>query len=426
MNQMPNYWSGEIPNAHQQLYNYANLHMNNQIQSQNVIHGSNHVNNNANQGLPPSYEPTKTYSRAPGTQTALRTTTSHHGYAIPSQPLTRSASKRHRSQNTYDPLQADPKLQQQQQMPTQITTKNQNFRPIPFYDQICEIIPPTILRSENIVNTANESQIEFRLSIDMADAVAMHREKTHIVLRFCYIDPFITEQDDNFPPDITINVNGKPITLPPAIANPNRPGVPAKRPGQYVDITNHCKLCPFATNQVNIKWYVDPTDITKIYACTMTIGEKQSIETLLNRIKLRGSLGSELIKKMVVDSDNEVATTNLQCSLLCPLGKMRMTAPCKSIKCKHIPCFDAATYLQMNEKKATWNCPVCFKPAYYEELQIDGYFEEVLANTSSNITEVTLNLDGSWSPVLKTEQPSSAKCNQLEIITISDDDDDEG
>lgn len=41
--------------------------------------------------------------------------------------------------------------------------------------------------------------------------------------------------------------------------------------------------------------------------------------------------------------------------------------------CLHLQCFDASLFLQMNERKPTWNCPVCDKPALYETLVIDGY-----------------------------------------------------
>jgi len=50
-----------------------------------------------------------------------------------------------------------------------------------------------------------------------------------------------------------------------------------------------------------------------------------------------------------------------------------MSVPCRSSTCHHLQCFDAATYLQMNEKKSTWLCPVCDKPAEYDSLIIDGY-----------------------------------------------------
>ena len=32
----------------------------------------------------------------------------------------------------------------------------------------------------------------------------------------------------------------------------------------------------------------------------------------------------------------------------------------------------------MNERKPTWNCPVCDSKALYDNLMIDGYFQEVL------------------------------------------------
>ena len=366
-------------------------------------------------------------------QTLLQTTTPAMSATGVNSPATRSATKRYATRNSQINISSPSSGrairtgQAVAQRPIESEKEVVLFRPLPFYDQICEIIAPTVLRSDGQVGKANESQIEFKLTIDMADQVAMTRDVTNIILRFCCIDPNSDEQDDNFPPDIVISVNGKNIQLPTAISNPNRPNVPAKRPGQYVDITRECKLCPFTHNNVNVKWFVDPTDLSKRYACTMIVGEKQTLDTLLDRIKRRGFTDPELTKKIIADSDNEVATTNLQCSLLCPLGKMRMTAPCKSVKCQHIPCFDASTYLQMNEKKATWICPVCYKPAYFPDLMIDGFFTEILDNAATNVTEVNLGLDGSWNPVLKMEQPQSTKGQILgpEIIIISDDDDDD-
>lgn len=54
------------------------------------------------------------------------------------------------------------------------------------------------------------------------------------------------------------------------------------------------------------------------------------------------------------------------------LGKMRLTIPCRALTCSHLQCFDATLYIQMNEKKPTWVCPVCDKKAPYEHLIIDG------------------------------------------------------
>ncbi|MEQ2233037.1 hypothetical protein ILYODFUR_017642, partial [Ilyodon furcidens] len=80
-------------------------------------------------------------------------------------------------------------------------------------------------------------------------------------------------------------------------------------------------------------------------------------------------------EKLTADPDSEIATTSLRVSLLCPLGKMRLTVPCRAVTCSHLQCFDAALYLQMNEKKPSWICPVCDKNAAYENLIIDGWRE---------------------------------------------------
>lgn len=297
------------------------------------------------------------------------------------------------------------------------------LRPLPFYDVVDELIRPAGLISDGVVGRLNESRVEFKLTIDQADMVAMSLNSKQLLLRFCHLD-ITSEQDDNFPPEVTVSVNGGSVTLPPAVSNPNKPNIPPKRPGQHVDITNYCKLCPFISNVIEVKWYVDTLEPSRSYVINVILAEKVSADTLLKRIKDRGLSDPETTKRIILDSDNEVATVNQQTSLVCPLGKMRMSVPCKSTSCQHIMCFDALFYLQMNEKKASWTCPTCYKPAYFRDLMIDGFFMDILEHTTPNVTEVTLHVDGTWSPVIKTEQPTSESQGGPEIITISDDDED--
>lgn len=80
----------------------------------------------------------------------------------------------------------------------------------------------------------------------------------------------------------------------------------------------------------------------------------------------------------------------------------------------------------MNERKPTWTCPVCDKPALYEDLDVDGYFQLVLNSpeVSSDIKEIQLHKDGSWSvqnevkpaPVAKPVQKSASLDDSIEII----------
>ena len=85
----------------------------------------------------------------------------------------------------------------------------------------------------------------------------------------------------------------------------------------------------------------------------------------------------------ILDPDSEIRTDSLRLGLRCPLGKMRMSLPCRAYPgCKlHVQCFDASMFIQMNEKKASWACPVCNEPAAFNELAIDEYFAEVLASS---------------------------------------------
>jgi hypothetical protein len=77
----------------------------------------------------------------------------------------------------------------------------------------------------------------------------------------------------------------------------------------------------------------------------------------------------------------------------------------------------------MNERKPTWNCPVCDKPALYENLVIDGYFQEVIGSQKLGLddNEIQLHKDGEWSTLdIKEEAKEQVKSVQ-KVEIISDD-----
>ena len=111
-----------------------------------------------------------------------------------------------------------------------------------------------------------------------------------------------------------------------------------------------------------------------------------------------------------------------------------MSMPCRPTTCDHLQCFDASLFLMMNEKKPTWTCPVCDSPARYDDLMIDGYFEEVIKSPllPDEENEIILNQDGSWNPVPIDEEAERKKKEKEEeerkeaavVLDLSDDDDD--
>jgi hypothetical protein len=82
-----------------------------------------------------------------------------------------------------------------------------------------------------------------------------------------------------------------------------------------------------------------------------------------------------------------------------------MTAPCRPSTCDHLQCFDAHLFIQMNERRPTWRCPVCDGAALFDTLVVDGYFLDVIssAELAEDENEIILATDGSWRPVPRSE-----------------------
>uniref|UniRef100_G1R0Z9 Protein inhibitor of activated STAT 3 n=1 Tax=Nomascus leucogenys TaxID=61853 RepID=G1R0Z9_NOMLE len=209
------------------------------------------------------------------------------------------------------------------------------MKPLPFYEVYGELIRPTTLASTSS-QRFEEAHFTFALTPQQVQQILTSREvlpgakcdyTIQVQLRFCLCETSCP-QEDYFPPNLFVKVNGK--------------------------------LCPLPK------------------------------------------------EKLTADPDSEVATTSLRVSLMCPLGKMRLTVPCRALTCAHLQSFDAALYLQMNEKKPTWTCPVCDKKAPYESLIIDGLFMEILSSCS-DCDEIQFMEDGSWCP-MKPKKEASEVC----------------
>ena len=71
--------------------------------------------------------------------------------------------------------------------------------------------------------------------------------------------------------------------------------------------------------------------------------------------------------------DPDIVATSTVLSLKCPLSYSRINLPCRSTSCRHTQCFDATSYLQLQEQGPTWSCPICNTPAPFEILAVDEY-----------------------------------------------------
>ncbi|KAH8372143.1 hypothetical protein KR093_010179 [Drosophila rubida] len=307
------------------------------------------------------------------------------------------------------------------------------LKKLAFYDVLDTLVKPSTLVPRN-TQRVQEVPFYFTLTPQQATEIASNRDirnsskiehAIQVQLRFCLVETSC-DQEDCFPPSVNVKVNNKLCQLPNVIPT-NRPNVEPKRPPRPVNVTSNMKLSPTVTNTIMVQWC---PDYTRSYCLAVYLVKKLTSAQLLHRMKTKGVKPADytrgLIKeKLTEDADCEIATTMLKVSLICPLGKMKMSLPCRASTCSHLQCFDASLYLQMNERKPTWNCPVCDKPAIYDSLVIDGYFQEVLGSSllKSDDTEIQLHQDGSWStPGLRSDtQILDTPSKPAKVEVISDD-----
>ncbi|XP_035376991.1 E3 SUMO-protein ligase PIAS1 isoform X1 [Electrophorus electricus] len=293
---------------------------------------------------------------------------------------------------------------------------------LPFYDVLDELIKPTSLASDNS-QRFQETCFAFALTPQQVQQISSSMDisgtkcdfTVQVQLRFC-LSETSCPQEDHFPPNLCVKVNGKPCNLP-GYLPPTKNGVEPKRPSRPINITSLVRLSTTVPNTIVVSW---TSEIGRSYSMAVYLVKQQSSTALLQRLRAKGIRNPDhsraLIKeKLTADPDSEIATTSLRVSLLCPLGKMRLMIPCRAVTCSHLQCFDATLYIQMNEKKPTWVCPVCDKKAPYEHLIIDGLFMEIL-NSCVDCDEIQFKEDGSWAPMRskKEVQEVSASCNGVD------------
>uniref|UniRef100_A0A6G1RLA5 Protein inhibitor of activated STAT 2 n=1 Tax=Hypotaenidia okinawae TaxID=2861861 RepID=A0A6G1RLA5_9GRUI len=302
------------------------------------------------------------------------------------------------------------------------------LKSLPFYDVLDVLIKPTSLVQSGI-QRFQEKFFIFALTPQQVREICISRDflpggrrdyTVQVQLRLCLAETSCP-QEDNYPNSLCIKVNGKLFPLP-GYAPPPKNGIEQKRPGRPLNITSLVRLSSAVPNQISISW---ASEIGKNYSMSVYLVRQLTSAMLLQRLKMKGIRNPDhsraLIKeKLTADPDSEIATTSLRVSLMCPLGKMRLTIPCRAVTCTHLQCFDAALYLQMNERKPTWICPVCDKKAAYESLILDGLFMEIL-NECSDVDEIKFQEDGSWCPMRPKKEAvkvSSPQCTKIESSSV--------
>ncbi|XP_050419044.1 E3 SUMO-protein ligase PIAS2 [Patella vulgata] len=296
------------------------------------------------------------------------------------------------------------------------------FKKLPYYDVLTVLMKPTSLVPKG-KNRFQKSLFAFYLTPQQAEDIAMtmstrdirkgtkceYTVQLQVQLRLCLVETSC-EQADNFPPNICVIVNRKRVPL-----------VTSKSKKKVYDgpitITSLLEFHPSQLNSILVTW---SSEDTVRYCLAVFLVCPLTSDTLLKRLKVYGTRHPDhtraLIKgKLGNAPGSEIAATGLRVSLMCPLGKMRLQIPCRASTCTHLQCYDAKTFLMMNEQKSTWICPVCDKTAFFDQLIIDGYFLEIIC-ASPECSEIEFHPDGNWSPL---EQPIETHVISSPVVKVT-------
>ncbi|KAL9043197.1 MAG: hypothetical protein Q9180_000024 [Flavoplaca navasiana] len=263
------------------------------------------------------------------------------------------------------------------------------FKDSPFYTILQHLTPI----QECKVREATRDTVECKIILkpDVADKLVSEPDLK--VMIFCASEPIshFSKVDVTFPHQVEIKVNLDEVK-----ANlrglKNRAG--STRPA---DITNLLRKRAHYENSMTLTYALTH----KKFYFVVNLVRQHSVEELVAKLKSGKTISKDqVIREMASKAqDSDVQAIGSIISLKCPLSTLRIDVPCRSTVCAHNQCFDASSFLQLQEQAPTWTCPVCNKTVSFEALEIDLYVDDILGSTPKSIDQVTVEPDGKWSRI---------------------------
>ncbi|CAF1281055.1 unnamed protein product [Didymodactylos carnosus] len=302
------------------------------------------------------------------------------------------------------------------------------FSKFTFNEDLCQVSPciqilPTNQLQQSSSHSTKQTHVSFYFILNVQQASDVSTStyfntdsqrleyRKQILLRFTTVEKGYTgEQPDKLPPNLYVLVNGRVVTLP--LPKPtSKPNADVVRPGRPIDITEYCRLCPLISNLVEISWFgQDTSQSYGTFVAVVFITQRMTVNNLISRLNKQSTRDAsdtqrQIIQTLQVGSDDpEVASTSLRLPLECPTIRVRMKMPGRATSCKHVHCFDIDAYLKMNEKRPTWLCPVCNKPALYQDLFVDQFFVDIIEQCPIQAKWIEYDVNGQWKPICEEKK----------------------
>ncbi|OCK84814.1 hypothetical protein K432DRAFT_413769 [Lepidopterella palustris CBS 459.81] len=266
------------------------------------------------------------------------------------------------------------------------------FRESPFFEIKDTLANPITLE----VTPNHRTSTTGHLTLNQINADLVKNDSNLRIMIFSAMEqplsPF-SRNDIAFPGQVEVRVNGDEVK-----GNykglKNKPG--STRPA---DITEYVRKIPNYKNTIAVTYALTQK------AMVVHLVKKHSVEELTESIK-RGKIISKqtVISEMLKKADDpDIVFNSTVMSLKDPVSTLRIATPCRSSVCNHNQCFDAASFLQLQEQAPTWTCPVCNKIVSFEALAVDQYVQEILDSVPRSTESVTIEPNGKWSQSSSSE-----------------------
>ncbi|GFN12108.1 SUMO ligase siz1 [Aspergillus tubingensis] len=331
---------------------------------------------------------------------------------MPTSPTTQAVSSQHYQPHTVN----QPLLTQHRPSPLSIpmpshghTSGRLTFKDSPFYT----VIEPLTSASECKVREQTRDSVELKVILTPTVATRLQADPNIRVMVYCAADTGLnqyTKSDIAFPHQVELKANLDEVK-----ANlrglKNKPGT--TRPA---DVTQYIRKKPGYPNNIVMTYALTQ----KRFFVLVNLVQRHPVEELVAELKRRKTISKEQVLREMRNKagDSDIVATSSVMSLKCPLSTLRIEVPCRSVICTHNQCFDASSFLQLQEQAPTWSCPVCSKATSFESLQIDQYVDDILRSTSLDVEQVIIEPDGQWS---SPNQEDSAKVGGFTPATDDDD-----
>lgn len=287
-----------------------------------------------------------------------------------------------------------------------------SFKESPFYT-ILEPLTP-VMECKAVVREATRDQIDVKITLRNDTADKLVKDPSIKAMIYCASDPITpySKAEISFPYQIEIKVNQDEVK-----ANlrglKNKPG--STRPA---DITNLLRKRAGYENSMAVIYALT----AKKFYLIVNLVRQHAAEELVTKLMAGKTISiDQVVREMISKGrDNDIVATSSIMSLKCPLSTLRINVPCRSTVCTHNQCFDALSFLQLQEQAPTWQCPICSKSVSFAALEVDEYVSDILAKTSKHVDQVTIEPSGIWS---QTSEPDASIKRNGDQMSSGDDDD---